>query len=182
MNEAPTVWPLSLRLAHWLNAALVVGTLGLGAFMVLVVQGAATRFELTQVHKSLGLFVLALTVVRLAMRCLLRAPKPEPVTRSVAIIAAGVQVGLYVLLLALPASGWLMVTSTPVRIPTVVLGLFELPNPLAPDMLRFRLAHGGHIFLAGVLAALVVVHVTAAFVHALLWRDRTLWRMWRRAG
>jgi cytochrome b561 len=182
MNEVTTVWPLSLRLAHWLNAAPVVGALGLGAFMVLAVDSAATRFELTQTHKGLGLLVLALTVVRLAMRCLLRAPKPEPVRRSVAIIAAAVQVGLYVLLLALPASGWLMVTSTPVRVPTVVLGLFELPYPLAPDMLRFRLAHGAHIFLAGVLAALVVIHVTAAFVHALVGRDRTLRRMWRRAG
>jgi len=49
-------------------------------------------------------------------------------------------------------------------------------------MLRFRLAHGAHIFLAGVLAALVVLHVTAALVHAFVWRDRTLGRMWRRAG
>jgi cytochrome b561 len=182
MNEVTAVWPLSLRLAHWLNAALVVGALGLGAFMVLAVEGAATRFELTQVHKSIGLLVLALTVVRLAMRCLLRAPKPEPVRRSVAIIAAAVQVCLYGLLLALPLSGWLMVTSTPVRVPTLVFGQFELPYPLPPDMLRFRLAHGAHVFLAGALAALVVVHVAAALVHAFVWRDRTLRRMWRRAG
>jgi hypothetical protein len=43
MNKVTTVWPLPLRLAHWLNAALVVGALGLGAFMVLAVHNAATR-------------------------------------------------------------------------------------------------------------------------------------------
>jgi cytochrome b561 len=182
MNRATTVWPLSLRIAHWLNAALVIGALGLGAFMVLAVHSAATRFELTQTHKSVGVSVLALTVARLCLRCLMRAPKPEPASRSVTIIAKAVHVGLYLMLLLLPLSGWLMVTSTPVRVPTIVFGLFELPYPLGPDIARFRLAHAAHIVLAVALAAVIVLHVAAALVHAWVWRDRTLVRMWLRAG
>src|SRR5215831_15833714 len=112
MNKATTVWPLSLRLAHWLNAALVIGALGLGAFMVLAVHSAATRFELTQTHKSIGVSVLVLTILPLGLRYAMRAPKPEPAPRSVAIIAKVAHVGLYILLLLLPLSGWLMVTST----------------------------------------------------------------------
>jgi cytochrome b561 len=181
MNKVTTVWPLSLRLAHWLNAALVIGALGLGAFMVLAVHSAATRFELTQTHKSIGVSVLVLTILRLCLRYAMRAPKPEPAPRSVAIIAKVAHVGLYILLLLLPLSGWLMVTSTPVRVPTVVFGLFELPYPLVPDMARFRLAHAAHIILAVMLAALVGLHVAAALVHAWVWRDRTLTRMWLRA-
>jgi cytochrome b561 len=180
MNRATTVWPLSLRIAHWLNAALVIGALGLGAFMVLAVHSAATRFELTQTHKSIGVSVLA--VARICLRCLMRAPKPEPASRSVAIIAKAVHVGLYLMLLLLPLSGWLMVTSTPVRVPTAVFGLFELPYPLGPDIARFRLAHAAHIVLAVALAAVIVLHVAAALVHAWVWRDRTLVRMWLRAG
>ena len=84
--------------------------------------------------------------------------------------------------IVLPLSGWLMVTSTPVRIPTVVFGLFDLPYPLAPDIARFRLAHAAHIVLAIALAVLVVLHVAAALIHAWVWRDRTLARMWLRAG
>jgi cytochrome b561 len=182
MNEVTTVWPPWLRLAHWLNAALVIGTLGLGGFMVLAVHSAAMRFELTQMHKSIGVSVLVLTVLRLCLRCLMRAPKPEPASRSVTIVAKAVHVGLYVLLLMLPLCGWLMVTSTPVRVPTAVFGLFELPYPLAPDIARFRVAHAAHIVLAIALAALVVLHVAAAFVHALIWRDRTLARMWPWGG
>jgi len=177
MNKATTVWPLSLRIAHWLNAALVIGALGLGAFMVLAVHNAATRFELTQTHKSIGVSVLVLTVLRLCLRSVMRAPKPEPAARSLAMIAKAVHAGLYILLLL-----WLMVTITPVRVPTVVFGLFELPYPLAPDIARFHLAHAAHIVLAVALTALVVLHVAAALVHAWVWRDRTLARMWLRAG
>ena len=140
MNKVTTVWPLSVRLAHWLNAALVIGALVLGAFMVLAVHSAATRFELTQTHKSIGVGVLVLTILRLCLRSVMRAPKPEPASRSVTIVAKAAHVTLYVLLLLLPLSGWLMVTSTPVRVPTIVFGLFELPYPLAPDIARFRLA------------------------------------------
>ena len=181
MNKVTTVWPLSVRLAHWLNAALVIGALGLGAFMVLAVQSAATRFELTQTHESIGVGVLVLTILRLCLRSVMRAPKPEPASRSVTIVAKAAHVTLYVLLLLLPLSGWLMVTSTPVRVPTIVFGLFELPYPLAPDIARFRLAHGAHVVLAVTLAALGVFHVAAALVHAWVWRDRTLRCMWLRA-
>ncbi len=182
MNEVPTAWPLALRLAHWLSAALVIGALALGAFMVLAVHSAALRFELTQLHKSLGLCVLALTAVRLGLRLVLPAPKPEPVTRAVAITAKAAHVGLYILLVLLPLSGWLMVTSTPVRVPTVVFGPVQLPYPLAPDIAHFRLAHAAHVALASAIAALVVLHAAAAFVHVRVWRDRTFARMWLRAS
>jgi cytochrome b561 len=57
--------------------------------------------------------------------------------------------------------------------------LFELPYPLMPDLERFHLAHGAHVVLAIVLGALIALHAAAAVVHALVWRDQTLARMWR---
>ena len=57
---------------------LVVAALGLGTYMVQLVHDPAERFELTQTHKSIGVAVLALTVVRLCLRILTNAPKPEP--------------------------------------------------------------------------------------------------------
>ena len=85
MNEAAAAtiaWPLSLRLAHWLSAILVLVALGLGTAMVQFVHDPAARFELTQTHKSIGIIVLALTVARLCRRSLGRAPKAEPAARS----------------------------------------------------------------------------------------------------
>jgi cytochrome b561 len=86
-------------------------------------------------------------------------------------------IAFYVLLVAMPLSGWLMATTTPVRVPTFVLGSFELPYPLMPDLPTYRLAHAIHVATAIMLAALIVVHIGAALAHALFWRDRTLKRM-----
>ena len=182
MNEAGVasreVWPLSLRLAHWLSAVLVLAALGLGVAMVQFVHDPATRFELTQTHKSIGVCILALTVARLARRGFSRAPKAEPLRRGLVLTAKAAHIALYVLLLVMPFSGWLMVTTTPVRVPTVIFGLYALPYPLAPDLTIYRFAHATHVALAVVLAALIAVHVAAAMVHALAWRDRTFKRMW----
>ena len=180
MNDRALAWPLSVRLLHWASAALVFGLLGLGVYMVQFVHDAGHRFALTQTHKSLGVSVLALTLVRLCVRVGAMAPKPEPAPQLVRIAAKAAHVGLYVLLLAMPLSGWLMTTTTPVRVPTVVFGLFELPYPLAPDLPTYRLARTIHVASALALAALVVLHVVAALVHARVWRDTTVERMWRK--
>jgi cytochrome b561 len=172
------VWPPSLRLVHWASAALVVAALGLGTIMVQVVHDPAERFELTQTHKSVGITVLALTIVRLCLRILTDAPKPEPASRFVLLAAKIAHVSLYGLLLVMPLSGWLTVTTTPVRVPTFVFGLVELPYPLSPDLNTYWVAHAIHVVSAVFLASLVVLHVAAAIIHRFLWQDRTLARMW----
>jgi cytochrome b561 len=179
MNKGD-VWPLSLRLVHWASAALVFAALGLGTYMVRLVHDPVERFELTQTHKSIGITVLALTVVRLCLRILTNAPKPEPSAPLVLLAAKVAHVFIYTLLLVMPLSGWLMATTTPVRVPTFVFGLVELPYPLSPDLTTYRIAHTIHAVSAIFLASLVVLHVAAAITHAFLWQDRTLARMWWR--
>ena len=105
MNKGVSVWPLSLRLAHWASAMLVVAALGLGTYMVQLVHDPAERFELTQTHKSIGVAVLALTVVRLCLRILANAPKPEPAAPLVLLAAKVGHIVLYGLLLVMPLSG-----------------------------------------------------------------------------
>ncbi len=184
MNKAGAasreIWPLSLRLAHWLGAVLVLAALGLGVAMVQFVHDPAARFELTQTHKSFGVTILALTVARLARRAFSRAPKAEPLRGSLVLAAKAAHIALYALLLLMPLSGWLMVTTTPVRVPTLVFGLLALPYPLAPDLTIYRFAHAAHVALAILFATLIAIHVAAAMVHTVVWRDRTLTRMWFR--
>jgi cytochrome b561 len=161
-------WPRALRLLHWVSAALVICTLGLGAYMVQLVENPAERFDLTQVHKTIGVVVLALTVARLCLRVFATAPKYEHAPRLLA--AKATHAALYALLLLLPLSGWLMATTTPVRIPTIVLNLFTLPYPLAPDLETYRLAHAVHVTAAIFLALFVFMHSAAALAHA--WKGR----------
>jgi cytochrome b561 len=181
MNEGEAAWPLSLRLIHWGSSALVIGALGLGTCMVQLVHDPAVRFNLTQTHKSIGVTVFALTVVRLCLRILTTAPTAEPSSRLLLRAAKSTHISLYALLLLMPLSGWLMGTSTPVRVPTSVFGLFELPYPLAPDLPIYRFAHAVHVATAISLAILIVLHVAAALLHTLWWRDRTMVRMWRKS-
>ena len=184
MNEQ-AVWPLALRIMHWVMAALVLGALLIGVTMVQVVHDAAERFELTQTHKSIGVAILGLALVRLCLRIRATAPVPEPAAPLVMNAAKAVHIALYVLLLAMPLSGWLMASTTPVRVPTSVFALFELPYPLAPDFATYRLARGVHVASAITLASLIALHVAATLGHSLLWRDNIVRRMWwerRRAG
>jgi cytochrome b561 len=163
-------WPRALRLLHWVSAVLVIGLLALGAYMVQLVADPAERFDLTQTHKSIGVIVLALTVVRLCLRMFATAPRHRYAPLLLA--AKATHVGLYALLLLMPLSGWLMATTTPVRVPTVVLGLFALPYPLMPDLAAYRLAHAIHLTAAISLAVLVFLHSAAAIAHALRGRLR----------
>jgi cytochrome b561 len=181
MTEDAAAWPLPLRLIHWASAVLVIGALGLGAYMVELVQDPARRFDLTQTHKSIGVAVLALTAVRLCLRILMTSPEPPPLVPRLLLAARVNHISLYVLLVLLPLSGWLMATSTPVRVPTIVFGLFALPYPLQPDLVIYKFAHAIHVSAAISLAALVVLHVAATLFHVLWLRDRILARMWQTA-
>ena len=178
-TDCAQIWPLSLRLIHWVSAALVIGALGLGACMVQLVEDPAKRFDLTQTHKSIGVTVFVLTVVRLCARLLTTAPKAGSLAPLLRLAARATHICLYGLLLLLPLSGFLMATTTPVRIPTTVFGLFELPYPLGPDLTIYRIDHAVHVTAAISLTILIVVHFTAALAHTLWWRDRTMVRMWR---
>jgi cytochrome b561 len=178
MNKGVSVWPLSLRLAHWASAVLVVAALGLGIYMVQLVHDPAERFVLTQTHKSIGVAVLALTAARVCLRVLVNAPKPQPAKPLVLLAAKVAHIALYALLLVMPLSGWLMATTTPVRVQTFVFGLVELPYPLSPDLATYQVAHATHVVSAVFLALLIVLHIAAALLHAFLWQDRTFARMW----
>ena len=85
--------------------------------------------------------------------------------------------GFYVLLLLMPVTGWLMASASPLGIPTVVFGLFALPNPVGPNAALERvmaLVHGG---LAVLLVVLLLLHVGAALRHHFVLRDDVLTRM-----
>ena len=147
--------------------------------MVQLVRDPGERFKLTQAHKSRGIAVLALKVVRICLRILTTAPKPEPATQLI-LMPTKTHIARYALLVLMPFSGWLMATTTPVRVPTFIFGLVELPYPLLPDLPTYRVAHVIHVVSAILLSSLIALHVGAALIHALLWRDRTLVRMWRK--
>jgi cytochrome b561 len=161
-------------LQHWLSVALIVTLFGLGWRMVSLPL-SPLKFELYALHKSLGLLVLALSVVRLLWR--VGSPIPAPVDGPVwqRRAAAGAHWLLYALLFALPLSGWLF--NSFVGFPLSFFGLVNLPPLAAPEPALKESARLAHAWLGYLLLALLAIHAAAALHHQFVKRDGTLSRM-----
>lgn len=174
-------------LLHWTIAALVVGMLALGVVMTELPPGNRLKFVLYQWHKSFGVLVFVLSLLRLGWR-ITHPPPPWPATmvkweRRAAATAHGL---FYALTLGLPLTGWMLVSASPWNIPTVPFGLFTLPHlpPLADHPDKRALADAftqAHAAGALSMVVLLVVHVVAALRHHLILGDDVLIRMWPRA-
>ncbi|WP_265516170.1 cytochrome b [Nitratireductor luteus] len=165
---------------HWTIAALVVGQISLGLVMLRVTD-QRLAFDLIQWHKSIGLLILALIVIRLAWR--MANPQPRPLAslrRWEKTASQAVHRLLYALLIALPLTGWALVSASVLGIPTLVFGLFlfpHLPVGVSEGGEDFwRLLHGSLGFTA---LALVVIHIAAALRHHFILHDGVLRRMLR---
>jgi len=168
---------------HWLTALAILAMLGLGWTMVELRPGSSSQFQLFQWHKSLGFTVLALATLRLLWRAGHRPP-PLPPTMS-AIERRGAQLGhwaLYGLMLALPLSGWVVVSTASFNIPTLLYGIVPVPHiaplaSLADKAEIHELFEGLHETGVWTLVAILVVHVGAALRHHFLLGDEVLVRM-----
>jgi cytochrome b561 len=153
------------RACHWLTVALLLAIVPLG-----LVMGNLPRGRLQDTcfitHESLGLTVLALTVLRLLWR-LAHRPPPLPTLGPLARRAsAGVHALLYLLLLVMPATGYLFVAFSGIGLH--YFGLIEVPALVAKAKPRADVALLVHASLQWAIYALVALHVAAALYHQ--WR------------
>lgn len=160
---------------HWLVALGVVWQFGLGWYME-DLPNTPSKIALYNLHKSTGLTVLALVLVRLAWRWMNPAP-PLPAARPAWERAAArtSHALLYMLLLAQPTTGLLLALAA--EFPTVIYGAFLLPDPIGTHEPLKDAMTGAHSLLAVAFALLVLVHAGAALRHHLLLRDDVLARM-----
>ncbi len=171
---------MTVIVLHWINAALILGLLALGWTMTHSPFGAGTTFDLYQEHKSLGFASLALTALRIVAR--LFSTAPARVSGWEGLVSRAVQAAFYVLTLAAIGAGWLLVSASPLPVPTKFFGLFVVPNIAPPDATLFANAVLAHALTAYVIAALVALHVAGALKHLCVDRDDTLRRMLPRRG
>ncbi len=155
---------------HWLIAAGIAAMLisGLIINQEWLTEKSA-QFTLFQWHKSLGVFILLAIIVRIIWRLTHPAPQlPESLSTAEQRLAKYGHLMLYALLIIMPISGWLMVSSSSTGIPTLVFKLFEwphLPVPIKEGLNHF--AHNGHYYGAIVLSLLLLGHIGAVIKHKL---------------
>jgi len=170
-------WGRGAILLHWIIAALVLAMLGLGLLMVHATTDPGRRFELYQTHKSLGFVVLVFCLVRVGWRLVDSRPVVPGSPGWLKLAARATHLALYAVPLTLIATGWLAVSASPIPLPTVIFGLFAVPNLIGPDVATYLGARSAHRLLAWTLGGLAFAHVLAAFWHHAIAGDDTLRRM-----
>lgn len=177
-------WGWVTRLLHWTMAGLILFQLGLGYYMMNILTDLIAQFRLTQTHKSWGFVVFALALLRVVWRLFNRQTPalPEGTPRWQHISAEATHGLLYVLMLALPISGWVMSAASPTQdllnIENMVFGLFALPDPWTPGNRGVAdAAEAVHYWASVGLAVLLVLHAGAALKHHFIDRDNVLARM-----
>ncbi len=152
-----------------------------GTAMVFGDLAPALKFRLYQWHKSLGVLLLLAAVLRLGLRLLVRPPAlPASIAGLEALAAKAAHVALYIFMLAVPLSGWVMVSANVIGIPTIVFGWFQWPHlpGLGPDAGVEGAAKSVHFWLTLGFAGLIAVHVAAVVKHLVFDRENILARMW----
>jgi cytochrome b561 len=173
-NSADRWGPIS-QLLHWAIVALIAWMAWLGLTMVDMPPTPA-KINAYALHKSLGLTLLALVVLRLAWRLFAGTPTPVAGTPTWQARIAGVtHVALYVLLFAIPLSGWVFNSAS--GYPLQWFKRFNLPSIAGRSEDLAELAIQVHEYGFWLLVLLVVLHAGAAFYHHLFQGDDTLRRM-----
>lgn len=164
---------------HWLIAAAVLGQIGLGLAMTRMASGTMEQFNAYQLHKSIGVTILAASVLRLVWRLMNPVPRqPAGLRPWEGIAARAAHWGFYVLLIGMPLTGWALVSASPWNIPTVVFGAVQWPHlPLDKGVVTEDAFKQAHTALGWLFAAMIVLHVGAALRHHWLLKDDVLRRM-----
>jgi len=183
MAAARQRYTLVAIILHWLIATGIFVLLAIGLVMMHAAITTSTKFQLFQLHKSIGITILFLVLVRLLWRLFFKPPAlPETMPALEKKAATGAHHLLYLAMLGLPLTGWAVVSVAPINIPTFLFGLVHWPHlpilstlpdkkPVAAVVIAL------HTYGAWALIAVIVLHAAAALRHHFIIRDDVLWRM-----
>jgi cytochrome b561 len=163
---------------HWLMAAFILAALFMGWTMTDMAISPA-KLKLYNYHKWVGVTILVLALVRIYWRLTHRTPPLLPMPRWQQWAAQAGHGSLYVLMLAVPISGWCYSNAS--GYPIVYLGWIALPDLVGKNKALAEQWVAVHGALAVALVVLVALHVLAALQHQFIHQDGTLRRMvsWR---
>ncbi|NIA71118.1 cytochrome b [Pelagibius litoralis] len=160
---------------HWVTVALFAAIFAL-AWIQDGLPLSPEKIRLINLHKSVGVTILVLAVLRLVWRWYSAPPVlPAGMAGWELQLAHASHVALYVVLLAQPTIG--ILHSAAANFPVVVFGLFTLPALIDPSEEVKVILGQAHYWLANAILALVAVHVLAALRHHFVVKDAVLKRM-----
>lgn len=167
-------WGAVSQAFHWVIVALLLVMAWLGLTMT-DLPNTPHKANVYALHKSIGLTILALATLRLLWRLYAGRPRELAMPRWQERVAALTHAALYLLLFAIPLSGWLINSTS--GFPLRWFGLVRVPAIAHRDAALNALAKEVHETLFWTLAVVALAHAAAALWHHLVQRDATLARM-----
>lgn len=156
------------RLLHWLMAICILSMLFIGVGMMSTVT---TKYlTLVQIHKSLGIAILVLALIRLVMRFVYGAPAlPPDLPEPIRLAAYSSMIVFYALMIVMPLLGWAMLSAA--AYPVVIFGGLHLPpiTPASPGL--HTLLWNAHRYLAFAFFVTILMHIAAILFHKLVRND-----------
>jgi cytochrome b561 len=154
---------LSLRILHWLMALIIIGLLIVGFYMASLDEFAPNKEKLFIIHKSLGVTLFVLVFIRIFFRITKKTPPlPDSIPKIIQLAANSVQYLLYLMMILMPISGYLM--SSYYGFPVI---MFSTPLPMLvhTDMEMGKTFNDIHKILGYCLVALLTLHILGALKH-----------------
>lgn len=174
MNSQATVkYNAVARILHWLIGIAIIAeiTLGIGH------DAWKDLFPVMSIHKSIGITILALSLFRLYWRLTHKAPAlPASMVAWQQSLAHGLHRLFYFMMIAVPLSGWIMVSAG--EYPLQYFGLFDIPKwPVHKGSFIAEVTHEGHEIMGLLFIPLLVLHIGAAYYHHFSLKDDVMRRM-----
>jgi cytochrome b561 len=168
-------WGSIAQLFHWTIVALILVQLVL-AIQYNTASGLSVKLGKIAQHKSVGITIFVLAVLRLAWRLMNPVPPlPDTLKPYERVLAHLTHFALYAIILVMPITGWIM--SSARNFPVSWFGFVQLPDLVGPNKALYEAMHETHDILAGTLIAVAVLHILAALKHHFILKDHTLRRM-----
>ena len=168
-------WGTLSKSLHWIIVLLIINQWVIAERADSLPLGPA-KLQALAWHKSFGLTILALAVVRLVWRWMNPVPELSTETRPwERRLAALSHLLLYALIFAMPLTGWMM--SSAKNFPVSWFNLFQVPDLVAPSETLFRQMRHLHHLLFDALVAVALLHVAGALKHHFVDRNDVLKRM-----
>jgi cytochrome b561/polyisoprenoid-binding protein YceI len=175
LNMTISRYSKTAMVLHWGLALALLFQIGLG-WQFETLERGPNMFALYQLHKSVGIAILILSLARLAIRIARPRPQPMADTAWSRLIASIVHGGFYLVLIGGPLTGWLLVSSAKVKVPTLLFGYLPLPHlPVGPS--AHAPAETLHAQLAWLAIVLLLLHVAGALRHQFFKDEDLLQRM-----
>jgi len=158
------------RFIHWAMALLILGMIGVGAYMTELAKEDPLRAQLYSMHKAVGVTLLGLAFIRILWTLVSRPPLMPAALQRWEVVLAKSTVGLlYILMLAAPVAGYLLANTG--GKPVSYFGLFDLPAVMAKNHNLHEVLEDVHGFLGYTILTLVGLHFAGALKHRFIDRD-----------